>query len=91
MGGYYGTDKIETTTDENTELIPKKKSNWTINYSFKDLYLDNKTDCTIIVNDGDPIFLEAEDGFQINKTNTPIRSLVIVESGVSYKWSGNWS
>lgn len=88
---YFGTDKIEKTTKENTEILRFKKEDWTFNYSFGHFYFDNKDDCTVIINGGLPIFLEAGDSWQTDNTNTAIESFIVVESGVSYKWSGDLS
>lgn len=86
---YFGTSKIETTNKNNTEILKLRGEKWSFDYKFKHFYFDNKNDCTVKINGGSPIFLEAGDSWQTDITNTPIESFVIVESGISYKWSGD--
>ncbi len=86
---YMGTAKIETTEKENTEILSLRNDKWTYDYVFTHFYFDNKDECRVKINGSEPIYLEAGDGFQTDYYNTPIHSFIIVESGVSYKWSGD--
>lgn len=86
---YMGTDRIETTKEKNTEILSLRNEKWSYDYSFTHFFFDNKDACTVKINNSNPIYLEAGDGFQTDYYNTPINSFIIIESGVSYKWSGD--
>lgn len=88
--GYIGSDKLETTSTPNTEVIPEPPSNWTNGYSLYKFAFLNNQDCTIKINGGDPIFLRANQGFNMDRIDQPIKSFVVVEEGITYNWIGAW-
>lgn len=75
----------------NQEILPIIDTNWSSPrgkyYKFSFL---NTQACTVIVNDKDKNVLDAEQGFQIDENDAVIKSVVIVESGIDYKWSGKY-
>lgn len=88
--GYKGSPELEFSTTEHYEVIPKLpdkslKENFLYKFSFF-----NDQDCTVIINDGDPIYLRANQGFQMDENDALIYSFVIVEEGISFNWIGAW-
>ena len=55
-------------------------------YSFKKFSFENEQECHLKINGSEPIFLKEGYGFDVGYDDPPIRSLVIVESGVEYQW-----
>lgn len=91
---YIGTDSVKTTTQLNTELISTPIAWINVKMHWKQVSLINENDCTIIVNNGNPIFLRAFQGWNVdtNKNNNlePIWSLVIVETGIKYNYAAGY-
>lgn len=87
--GYIGSDSVKTSTS-NQEVIPSPHAqlNWTTKYNLYKFSFMNLQPCTVEINGGNPIYLEAEMGFEMNHIDTPVYSFVIVESGISYYWLG---
>ena len=87
--GYLGTDSIKTST-ANLELVPEKQANWTQGYKFYKFSFINKQACKVKINGGNPIFLDAEQGFEMGVIDALVHSFVIVESGIDYQWIGTY-
>lgn len=86
--GYKGTPSIQTST-ANQEIIPPTPAGWSgVKLSFYKFSFQNKANCTVKINGGDPIYLEADDGFEVNLEDAPITSFVIVEAGIQFKFIG---
>jgi hypothetical protein len=86
---FLGSPSIQTST-ANQQLVPNAPSSWTLGYSFKKFSFANDQDCTITVNTDSPIFLRAGQGFESDKSDTPITSFLIKESGITYNWIGSY-
>ena len=84
---YLGSDKIETST-ANQEIIPPPPAEWTSGYSLYKLSVKFYNDTNIIINGKTNLFFDAGECFEMERGDPEIRSLVIVDSGVSYKWAG---
>lgn len=91
--GYIGSPNLETTSSANFEIIPNPPTSF--HYKKYNLYklsfLNHNLDCRVIINGGNPIFLAAGQGFEMNEIDTPIYSFKIVETGISYNWLGAYS
>lgn len=74
--GYLGTSKIEVSI-ANQEVIPTKPTNWTNGYRLYKFSFLNKQSCTIIINHETEIYLEANQGFEMDVYDRPIMSFVI--------------
>jgi hypothetical protein len=89
-GGYAGASDILTST-ANLELVPEtiyvgsthRKKNY-----FCEFYFYNNNDCHVKINGGDPIFLKANQNFEIDETNPMIHSFVIINANIGYSWVG---
>jgi hypothetical protein len=89
--GYIGSSDLQTTSTTNTECIPSPPSNlnWTQGYNiYKFSFMNYDTNCHIIINNGNPIFLKANLGFEMDEDDKPITSFKIVESGITYSFIG---
>jgi len=84
---YLGSPNIQTSV-ANEEIVPVKPANWTMGYSFYKFDFLNKSSCHIIVNNGDPIYLEANNGFSTTEVDAIISSFKVVESGILFQWVG---
>lgn len=75
----------------NQEILPIIDSGWSNPrgkyYEFSFL---NTEACTVIVNGKDKNVLDAEQGFQIDDNDAVIKSVVIVEPNINYKWAGKY-
>lgn len=86
--GYLGSDSVLTST-ANLEVVPKAPESWTDErYSFYKFSFINKSNCTIKINGGEPIYLEKNQGFECGKEDAKINSFVIVEADVQFNWIG---
>jgi hypothetical protein len=87
--GYIGTDSLKTST-ANLQIIPNPPSNFSLGtkYNLYKFAFMNDQDCTVIVNGGNTLFLRAGQGFEINESDLPINSFVIIEAGITYNWIG---
>ena len=85
---YVSSNGYETTTKASQEIIPQSPSTWSYGYNFKKFSFLNKTNCTVIINGISTLHLIGEIGFEIDRTDEPIESFVIVESGTEYYWIG---
>lgn len=77
---FLGSDEIKTSV-ANEELVPQGK------YFYKFSFV-NENDCTVIINNEEPIFLKEGFGFSTNEVDPNISSFVIVESGIEFFWIG---
>lgn len=79
------------TSTANQEILPIIEASWSNPrgkyYEFSFL---NTQACTVIVNERDTNVLDAEQGFQIDDNDVNIKSVVIVEPGITYKWAGKY-
>jgi hypothetical protein len=78
--GYIGSDSIQTSV-AGQEIIPE-------GYIMYKMTLINNQECTIEINDNDPIFLRAYQGFNMNVHDREIYSLSIVEADIKFSWFG---
>lgn len=83
--GYIGSPSIQTST-ANQEII--QQHNIAPHGSVYKFTFKPYNNCTIIINDLQPMFLEEGQAWSIEKEDAPITSFVIVESGVSYIYWG---
>lgn len=77
---FKGTDEIKASV-ANEELLPK-------NHYFYKFSLMNDKDCTVSINDSDPIFLQENIGFSTDNADVNINSFKFLEDGVGYFWIG---
>lgn len=92
LRGIAGTGKLETTSAENTELctFKGKDNNFTNPAKFTTFQFMNYTDCTVIVNDGVPVFLPEGMGLQFGMDELIIKSFIVKETAVKYIWVGGY-
>jgi hypothetical protein len=89
--GFIGSSDLQTTSSANTEIIPTPPSNlnWTVGYNvYKLSFMNYSSDCHVIINGGNPIFLKANQGFEMDEDDAPITSFKVVESGTQYSFIG---
>lgn len=86
--GYIGSPEVQTSV-ANEEIIPLTPENWTrerykiVRFSFR-----ASQDCSIKVNEGNIIFIEAGKEFSIDEDIPAITSFKIQESGIEFTWAG---
>ncbi|MCP1459664.1 hypothetical protein J3D57_001634 [Bacillus amyloliquefaciens] len=85
--GYIGSSMLEK-SKPNHEVIPSPPATWTIKYSFYKFSFSNDQECHVSINGGDPIYLRAGQGFQMDAHDSPITSFKISESGITYNFLG---
>lgn len=85
--GYIGSPKLEKSTS-NQEVIPSPPPTWTMKYSFYKFSFSNDQECHVSINGGNPIYLRAGQGFQMDAHDSPITSFKISESGITYNFLG---
>jgi hypothetical protein len=85
--GYIGSLSVQVST-ANQEIIPSPPSHWSTKYKLYKFSFYNEQNCTVKINGGSPIFLRANQGFNIDLHDAPIYSFVIVEPNISYNWIG---
>lgn len=79
-GKFYGSPSLQTST-ENQELVPERTAFYKFSFS-------PKSNCTVMINDSEPILIESELGFNMNQVDAYISSFIIVDSGIEYSWIG---
>lgn len=85
---YLGSSEVLTSV-QNEEIIPKAPERWTLDrYELYKLSFINYDPITVKINDGEPIFLDAEQGFECEKGDQVIKSFVILTENVRYSWIG---
>lgn len=85
--GYVGTDDIKTSV-AGEDIIPESPDNWTINYRFYKFSFINKQPCHVKINNGNPIFLDSNQGIDTDVYDAPIYSFIILEDDVEYQFIG---
>jgi hypothetical protein len=88
---YIGTPDIMTTSSPNSEIIPSPPAelNWTQGYKLYKFSFSNPNQaCHVKINGGSPIYLSASQGFEMDESDDPIESFIIVENGISYNFIG---
>ncbi|MGM0807506.1 MAG: hypothetical protein ACQET8_22635 [Bacillota bacterium] len=85
--GYLGSSGIQTST-ANKEVVTLPKSANGSTLPFYKLSFLNLQSCKVKINGGNPIYLEQDQGFEMNESDAPIYSFVIVEAGIQYQWIG---
>jgi len=83
--GYIGSPGVQI-SNSNHEVVPTPPSTWSNGYSFYKFSFKNTQSCRVKINNGDPIALDAGDGFEMDEIDAPIWSFVIIESGIEYKF-----
>lgn len=83
--GYLGSSTLETST-ANQELIPEKQIEWTYGYKIRKLSFINKQSTQIIINSETTLFLDANQGFEMDENDEPITSFIVVEAGINFQW-----
>lgn len=75
----------------NQEILPVIDPGWSNpKGKYYEFSFFNYQECTVIVNGKDKNVLDAEQGFQIDSNDALIKSVVIVEPGIEYKWYGKY-
>ncbi|QJI52476.1 hypothetical protein [Psychrobacillus phage Perkons] len=88
--GYMGSPAVLTST-ANQEVIPLAPTHWSDDrYTLYKFSFINYTDCTVKINNGEPIFLKAEQGFECDRYDAEITSFIIVNTGIKYSWLGSY-
>lgn len=82
-----GSENILVST-ANQDIAKVKKTGDTYHIRFKAFQFFNYTDCTVIVNNNDPIFVPA--GFGILIEEFEITSFIIKEKDVKFVWTGGY-
>ncbi|MFI2856792.1 hypothetical protein ACH6EH_06600 [Paenibacillus sp. JSM ZJ436] len=86
-GGYVGSPNIFVST-ANQELVTKHPT-WSYPYAFREFSFLNYADCHVKINgSSDPIFLKAEQGFSMSLGLIPVKSFIVVESGIECQFIG---
>ncbi|ARK30787.1 hypothetical protein [Halalkalibacter krulwichiae] len=78
--GYLGSERLETST-ANQEVIPERKRL----YKFSFL---NRADTQVMINGKELIFLQANQGFNMDEEDQPLQSFVVVDEGIEFNWIG---
>lgn len=86
--GVVGSATLLTSV-ANEEIIPAPPAEWDIGYNFYRFELLNDQGCSIIVNGSDPMYLRPGQGFETQKGDEIVRSIKIVEDGVTFNWMGH--
>jgi len=85
---WLGSPSILTST-ANKELVPPSPAGWVnMKLGFYKFDFRNLQACTVKINDGAPIYLDAEQGFNSSSEDAIIYSFVIVETNIQYQWVG---
>ena len=77
---FNGSPSLQTST-KNQEIIPEKQ------FYYKFSFM-NHQDCTVRINNSEPIFLRAGLGFSMNEVDAYINSFIVLESGIEFHWLG---
>ena len=85
--GYLGSSAIETSV-ANAEVLPSAPAGWSTGYSLYRFSFINESACTVKINGGDPVYIRAWQGFNIDEKDTPITSFVICENDILYNYVG---
>lgn len=77
---YYGSSTLEKSTGSQ-ELVPRGVVFY--KFSFKPFQ-----DCTVRINDSEPILILSETGFSMDEVDAYIHSFVVVEPDIEFTWIG---
>ncbi|MNB93171.1 hypothetical protein D3C75_402900 [compost metagenome] len=80
--GYCGSSDIVSSV-AGVEIIPE-------GVVLKKFSVVNYSQCHIKVNNSEPIYLASEQGFNCDNFDTPIKSFIIMESGINFNWAGSF-
>jgi len=88
---YFGSPDIQTST-ENQEIIQQHKpSEWSIKkLTVSRFNFYNEQNCHIKINEGEPIFIRAGQGFEMDMYDGELISFIIVEENINYNYMGNY-
>ena len=84
---YIGSSALQTSV-AGAEVIPVSPVGWTIGYSLHKFSFVNLDNCTVVINDGDAVYIPANQGFNTQIGDIPIESFRIVEGGIRFNWIG---
>jgi hypothetical protein len=82
VASYFDGSSSLQTSVANAEIIP-------VGVSFYFFQFSNDQDCTIKINDSNPIFIRANQGLVSTFHDRMVYSFKIVESGIKYNWIGS--
>ena len=87
--GYLGSSSLETSV-ANAEIIPTPPSSlkWTIGYKLYKFSFINTQACTVKINNDNIIYLQANQGLNIDQNDKEITNFCICEDNVNYTWVG---
>ena len=82
IGGFFsGSSQIET-SKAGENIIPDNMSFY--KYSF----MNPEQNCTVSINESEPIFLQAGMGFTMDQVDARIHSFRVLENDIRYFWVG---
>lgn len=85
-GKGYDGDRTVSTANKQIVVPPAGVTN----YKFYEFAFLNTQACTVKINGGKLIPLDADQGVKITDNDAPVSSFVIVEAGINYKWFGKY-
>ena len=90
--GYYDTEGIRVTTEQNEEIIdsPPSEWGWTIPFYFYKFSFINYQDCHFLINGKNRFFRKANQGFEAETFDNKITSFIIEEEGIEYQYTGGY-
>lgn len=89
LGSAYVGSSDKLTSTANQEIVQQHKPvGWTIPIKFYKFSFMNYQDCHVKINNSDAIFLAANQGFEMNEVDAPVKTFTIVESGIEYSYIG---
>lgn len=78
--GYSGSPAV-LTSSINEELVEK-------GFFYQEFTFFNYEECTISINDSNPIYLAPGQGFIVNPNGKLVESFVICEANITFNWVG---
>lgn len=89
LGSAYVGSPNKLTSTANQEIVQQHKpSGWTMAMKFYKFSFMNYQDCHVRINGSDPIFLAANQGFEMNEVDALIKTFEIIDSGIEYSYIG---
>ncbi|WP_310877181.1 hypothetical protein [Priestia megaterium] len=86
--GWLGSSAITTST-ASKELVPPSPAGWVnMKLGFYKFQFRNLQACTVKINKGAPIYLDAEQGFVSGVEDMIIYSFIVTEPNIQYQWIG---
>ncbi len=85
-----GSETVESSGAGMKNIIENAPADWTLPYKFRVFKFYNETDCTVIVNGSNPIFIMGNMGFESHSIlgYPEIYEFIIVEAGINYNYYG---